>query len=70
MKPRFLENFPLESRPDALTKLQDATRSFPVAVIAALNQQSTADIIQDDARHAHRVPVALIHRNGAVGERG
>ncbi|SNS25964.1 hypothetical protein SAMN05443665_100259 [Actinomadura meyerae] len=63
LKPRLFEHFPFNSRPDVLVKFQDATGSFPMAIIAALDKQGAAGIVQDDTRDAHRVPVALIHRS-------
>ena len=70
LKPCLFENFPLESRPDILIKFQDATGSLPMAVIAALDEQGAAGIVQDDTRDAHRVPVALIHRSPMHGSAG
>lgn len=63
LKSRLLEDLPLESGPDVLIQFQDASGSFPAAVITTLDKQSTAGIVQDDARDAYRVSVALIHRS-------
>jgi hypothetical protein len=51
----FLADFAAQPLGDALAGFQDAARSLPLVVVAALDQQRAAVVVGDDSGHADRV---------------
>lgn len=57
----LFEDLALKGLGDGLLAFEDAARRFPVTVVAALDQEGPALVVDDDPGHAHGVRALCAH---------